>query len=160
MITQEKLKELLHYDQETGIFTWKIKACKRMFPGDIAGTLSKGYIKIYIEYKQYKAHQLAWLYVYGEYPKKSIDHINLDKTDNKISNLRIADKFQNAANRGIMKNNTSGYKGVTKHRNKWRAQINHLKKRYNIGYFDTPELASIAYENFAKQLLGDFYYKG
>ena len=159
MISQQRLQEILNYDKDTGIFTWKIKYNKRMFIGDIAGTISKGYIKIYIDYSQYKAHQLAWLYMYGEMPTNSIDHINGNNADNKLSNLRLADKFQNAANRTIMKNNTSGFKGVAKSRKKWKAQINFKNETYKLGIFDTPELASLAYEKKAKELHGDFYYK-
>lgn len=159
MITQEQLKELLDYNPDTGVFTWKVKHNKRMFAGDIAGTLCKGYIKLYINYKQYKAHQLAWLYLHGEYPIQSIDHINGINHDNRICNLRLADKFENAANRDVMKNNTSGFKGVTKSRDKWKAQINYKNIKYNLGIFETPELASIAYENKAKELHGKFYYK-
>jgi len=159
MITQEELKELLDYNPDTGIFTWKVKHNKRMFVGDVAGTLCKKYIKILIDYNQYKAHQLAWLYNYGEFPDSSIDHVNGNNSDNRICNLRLADKFENAANRGIMKNNSSGFKGVTKSRNKWRAQINYKNKKYNLGFYETPELASFAYEQKAKELHGEFYYK-
>jgi hypothetical protein len=159
MITQQKLKDILHYDQDLGTFTWKVKYNKRMFAGDVAGTLCKGYIKIYIDYVQYKAHQLAWLYIYGEMPKDSIDHINGNNADNRLCNLRLANKFENAANRTIMKNNTSGFKGVTKSRNKWKAQLNFKNIKYNLGIFDTPQLASLAYEKKAKELHGDFYYK-
>ena len=97
--------------------------------------------------------------MHGVYPNKLIDHVNGIKSDNRINNLRLADEFQSAANKSIMKNNTSGFKGVTKNRNKWRAQINYKKQTYNLGVFDTPEIASVAYENKAKELHNSFYYK-
>ena len=84
MLTQERLKELLHYDEETGLFTRKTRVASRM-KGTISGARhNKGYVQIMIDGDNYLAHRLAWFYVYGEWPKNQIDHINRIKTDNKI----------------------------------------------------------------------------
>jgi len=99
MITQDKLKEILDYNQHTGLFTWKkIKKYSNRSVGDIAGSLSLGYVVIGIDKKIYKAHRLAWLYVYGEFPKEQLDHINGNKEDNRICNLREANQSQNNFN--------------------------------------------------------------
>ena len=89
-LTQEYLKSILDYDLDTGIFTWKINKAKRTKIGDIAGWSYNGYREIEINDKKYKAHRLAWLYVYGEMPNKLIDHIDGNRSNNKISNLREA----------------------------------------------------------------------
>ena len=87
MITQSKLKELVNYDQDTGIFTWKKRTSNRIKIGDIIGNLHNcGYIEMGVNGKRYLAHRLAWLYVYGYMPKL-IDHINTNKQDNRICNL-------------------------------------------------------------------------
>jgi len=98
-LTQEKLKELLYYDQLTGVFKWKIKPRQSVNIGDIAGTiLKKGYISIAINRKRYQAHRLAWLYVYGVYPDQ-IDHQNHVRNDNRIINLTASDSYGNSRNK-------------------------------------------------------------
>ena len=86
MITQEELKELLDYNPETGLFTWNVY--NNIKNKTTAGTFNDGYIQIKIKQKIYQAHRLAWLYVYGEWPKGQIDHINGIRDDNRIENLR------------------------------------------------------------------------
>ena len=105
-----------------------------------------------------KAHRLAWFFVYGEWPQKQIDHINGNKSDNRISNLRLATASQNLSNKGITKSNTSGYKGVSFNRTKkkWMASIKVNKKSINLGYFLTPEEASEAYKAAAIKHHGEF----
>lgn len=157
MLTQEQLKLLLTYDPETGIFKWiKSKGVARS--GREAGTIKLNYIKIMIDRKGYFAHRLAWLYIYGKWPSKEIDHINRNGLDNRISNLREADASQNRQNRGMHKCNTSGYKGVSYHirRKKWRAAIGVDGGLLNLGHFDTPERAHIAYKIAAYFMYGEF----
>ena len=158
MITQEKLKELLHYDPDTGVFTWRVKTSYRVEIGQIAGTLRHGYIGISIKRKKYFAHRLAWLYVYGNFPDKDVDHINQVKSDNRISNLRLATRRQNCFNKGKNKNNTSGYKGVyfDKRLSRWTAGIFIDGKRRHLGVFDDPKKASDAYQLAAKEYVGEF----
>ena len=149
MLTQEELKVLVNYEHETGVFTWKVKRRGRNKP-NLGWFTNNGYIEICISKKRLKAHRWAWFYVYGELPKQ-IDHINGVKTDNRLCNLRAVTNKQNHENRGAQKNNTSGFKGVTSIKNKWRAQIMHNKKSFHIGLFNTPEEAHQAYKEKANE---------
>lgn len=155
MLTQERLKELLHYDEETGVFTRKEKI-GRYLKGAVSGAKhNKGYIQITIDNENYLAHRVAWMYVYGEFPKNQIDHINRIKTDNSIKNLRDVDASTNHHNIGIRSHNTSGVTGVVwdSRSKKWKAQIILKNKRYLIGTFKTVELAKIARQNKEKELM-------
>jgi hypothetical protein len=137
MITQEQLKNLLDYSPETGNFTWNV-AKKGAAKNKKAGSINKnGYITICVNYKQYYAHRLAWLYVYGDLPEH-IDHINNIRSDNRICNLREANFFQNSHNTKISKRNNSGIKGITFNKNakKWCASIMSFSKKIHIGYFE------------------------
>jgi hypothetical protein len=149
MITQSELKNKLHYDQDTGIFT-------RLNTGKKAGFLRSDYIIIGIGQKEYRAHRLAWLYVYGNMPNKFIDHINLNKSDNRISNLRECTKSENAMNVKLSVKNKSGYKGVSwsKEKCKWKValKLNGIQKHF--GYFKDLEFASLV----AKEAI-DKYHK-
>src|SRR5215472_12744419 len=94
----EKLKSILEYDPETGLFRYKQLTNPRR-RGWFSGTRAvNGYMVITIEYKQYLAHRLAWLCIYGELPKGELDHINNNRSDNRISNLRMATRGQQSAN--------------------------------------------------------------
>jgi HNH endonuclease/AP2 domain len=158
VLTQKYLKEILNYDPLTGVFTWNVNRIANKIKGQIAGTLDKdGYRQIGINSKVYKAHQLAWLYVYGYLPKE-IDHIHGIKDDNRISELREATSSQNKCNKPKRKDNTSGFKGVTWHKGakKWMTQIGINKRSYFLGYFDTPEKAALAFNKAAIELHGEF----
>lgn len=136
-LTQERLKELLTYDPDSGVFTWKETRNGFVKKGDIAGSNNgKGYIVIMIDKITYQSHRLAWLYMTGEHPKNQIDHINHRKSDNVFSNLREATNQDNQKNTSISKNNTSGIVGVIWHKRfkKWSAQIN-SGKRYHLGCY-------------------------
>jgi hypothetical protein len=147
MLTQEELQSLVYYDKDTGLFTWKVKRQGRNKPY-LGWVESKGYIEICIAQKRLKAHRWAWFYVYGELPDQ-IDHINGIKDDNRLCNLRVVTNKQNHENRGAQKNNTSGFKGVTKRGNKFIAQIMHNQKQHYLGIFDTAEQASNVYKQKA-----------
>lgn len=153
-LTADRLRDLLHYDPDTGLFIWRQSAARRIKVGSPAGTVSrKGYVKIQIDRKVYSAHRLAWLYIHGRWPEHSIDHINRVRSDNRAVNLRDATDSQNARNCGIRKTNTSGYKGVSYWRKskKWAAQIYLQGKNTLLGLFDTPEMAAEAYASAAKK---------
>lgn len=139
MLTQAELKAQLNYNQDTGIFTW-IKTNKNSFKkvGDIAGTLlSSSYINIGINKKIYIAHRLAWLYVYGYFPK-FIDHINGNPSDNRLCNLRECTHSQNMCNRKLNKNNKSGFKGIfwNSQCNKWECVLSLNNKKIYLGRFN------------------------
>lgn len=170
-ILQKRLKELLHYDPETGVFTWlrregdskAVKVFNSQYAGQVAGSIqidSTGHkqITIYFDKKAHKAHRLAWLYVYGRLPKGVIDHINGDSLDNRIVNLREADDYQSAWNKSKLSTNKSGYKGVSlkKKSGRWVAQISYRGKKMFLGYHDTPEEAYKAYCEAAIKLHGEF----
>jgi hypothetical protein len=157
MITQQELKSKFHYDQDTGIF----HRLKNGEKSKVAGSLTfYGYLQIQINYKFYQAHRLAWLYVYGETPSKCIDHIDCNKTNNKINNLRLSTHSENQKNRPKQKNNTSGYKGVCfdKRFKRWCAGATLNYKKIYLGSYSTAEEAHEAYVNFAKNNHGDFVY--
>ena len=160
MLTQEELKQILEYDPTTGDFIWKISPAKNVKIGDTAGTTVKnGYCNIKINRFTYKAHRLAWLYMYREFPDGLIDHINGVADDNRIVNLRVVSNADNSKNQKIRKTNTSGYKGVSwsKTKLKWQAQCCTDYKAVHLGYFDTPKEASEAYNNYAREHHKEFY---
>ena len=155
MLTQGRLKELLSYDPETGVFIRKIAASNRVHVGAIAGTISGGgYVYICVDGHSYRAHRLAWLYTYGTFPPDKLDHEDRNRSNNCISNLRPATQKQNCENKGHSVNNTSGFRGVSWHKatSKWSAQIKHNYNRIHLGLFDTAEDASAAYEAAANEL--------
>ena len=161
MLTQLELKELLHYCPETGIFT-RISSPRKRRIGVIktCSNNGDGYFQIFLLGNMYLAHRLAWLYTNGSWPKAQIDHINMDRIDNRLSNLREATYVENQRNRGVRRDNMSGFKGVSFHKpmEKWRAQICINSKPKYLGFFTSPELASEAYEAAAKVIHGEFYY--
>ena len=155
MLTQKRLKEMLHYNEDTGIFTRKTRVANRL-----AGTVSrakhnKGYIQIMIDGENYLAHRLAWFYVYGEWPKNQIDHINRIKTDNNIKNLRDVDNSTNQHNIGIRSHNSSGVTGVYKSSKskKWIAIIEVKNKKHCLGTYTSLEDAKFARQGFEQKLL-------
>ena len=143
-LTQARLKELLHYDADTGIFTWISQSKHSSYLiGKEAGYISKAsrkYIGITINgvCKLLLAHRLAWLYMTGEFPKNMIDHIDGNPLNNKFDNLRNANRFENQHNQKLTQRNKSGLKGVSWHKisGKWTAQICHKNKKYYLGLFD------------------------
>lgn len=154
MLTQERLKELLDYDPETGVFVWKINK-GRIKAGTPTGYRhSGGYLRIKINYVHYFAHRLAWLYMYGYWPKHEIDHINRIRNDNRINNLRAVTRQENRLNTSKSVANTSGYVGVTWHKQNryWAAQITIRGKHMHLGGFDTPEEAHLVYAKAKEEL--------
>jgi hypothetical protein len=157
-ITKKRLKELLHYDPDTGVFTWIVKTNSCVEIGDTAGCkMKKGYIYIGIDGHSYYGHRLAWLYVNGYMPDE-IDHRDNDKSNNRIDNLRVATFNQNQVNKPTPKRNTSGYKGVTKAKGgkRWQVQIGFNKVHYHLGLFDDPKDGYDAYCKKAIELHGEF----
>jgi hypothetical protein len=146
-LTQMQLHELLAYDPATGLFAWKISKNGRVKVGDRAGSKNNlDYMSIMIQKKSFKAHRLAWLYFYGCWPKNDLDHINGLRSDNRIANLREVTKKQNNENTTTRKDNASGYRGVSIHKQtgKWMARVSHHGVRIHAGLFDSKEDANFA----------------
>jgi hypothetical protein len=149
-ISVEYAREILDYNPETGELRWKwrddrAKWWNNRYAGTVAGSMStQGYIKVGIDYKHFRSHRLAWLLVYGYWPTNEIDHINGDKTDNRIANLREATSQENNRNVGLRKDNSTGITGVSwnKQCRKYMAQIQAGGKLIYIGLFDTLEAAA------------------
>ena len=156
-MNHQRLLELLDYDAVSGIFTRKISLSNRSPVGSIAGSINKGYCLICVEGKRYAAHRLAWFYIHGAWPTDLIDHDNTDGTHNAISNLRLANKSTNGANRGRNKNNTSGYKGVIEYRKgRFSSRIKVKRLGIHLGCFTDPKDAAVAYDKAAIQYFGQF----
>jgi len=154
----EELRNILYYDPETGIFLWRIKK-GRSTPGCAAGNVRPdNYCIIKIAGKKYFAHRLAWKIYTGTDPVNNIDHINGRPSDNRISNLREATASQNQHNIPAQRNNTSGVKGVSRHKlsGKWLAQICKNGKTINLGIFPTISAATVAHRAAAALLHGQF----
>lgn len=123
-LTQARLKDRVNYDPETGVMT-RIRNSGTAKAGDIMGSvMSHDYLTAGVDGRQYLIHRLAWLYVYGEWPK-NIDHINHKRDDNRIANLRAVTRTENQRNQSLRKTNASGALGVhwCARRQKWVAQI-------------------------------------
>lgn len=154
-----ELREQLHYDPETGIFTWKVsKSGPGIKPGREAGTTHvKGYRRITLCCKDYLAHHLAWLYMTGEwppYPDMVVDHINRDKADNRWSNLRLLTHGENQVNserygkaRGVQQRGP----------NSFRVRIAKGRERKHIGTFTSYDEAKAAYDAAFAKMYGGIY---
>ena len=159
MLTVERLREMLDFDPETGVFQWRRTTSNRVSVCSCAGHSGrKGYIYIRLDRRLYRAHRLAWLYQKGLWPVGQIDHINGVACDNRFINLREASHAENQRNTGIQKNSTSGLKGVSwsKKDKRWIAQITFNRKHYYLGGFKSKEEAHKAYCASAKQHFGNF----
>lgn len=157
-LTLERLRALIDYNPETGSMVWKISTSNRNPVGSEAGTIMKhGYRHISIDGKRYLAHRLAWFYFHGSWPKE-IDHIDRDRSNNKLANLRLATRSQNSMNKGTRSDNKSGVTGVTLHKGsqKWRATIHKDGKQVQVGMFETIEEAAKAYQEAANEMHGEF----
>ncbi len=149
IITQARLKELLHYDPFTGIFTWKVAKGGRAKAGSVAGCLSsisRGYIQIRIDGTRYLAHRLAFLYMLGRWPKDDVLHTDGRTTDNRWHMLGEGTRSENLKDKQIALNNTSGTTGVcwAKKEQRWRARIMVSHKEIILGYFLSKESAIAA----------------
>jgi hypothetical protein len=144
-LTQKRLKELLYYDPETGIFTRRVSR-RGVKVGSVAGAYSYGYIRITVDYVPYQAHRLAFLYMKGYFPEYEVDHINRIKDDNRWCNLRHVSRLCNSRNCKVAKNSKSGITGVYwyKLRQKWGSYITIKGKSKHLGFFKNKKEAAQA----------------
>jgi len=154
MITAEELRTIVRYEPGTGDFLW-LQGYGRRKAGELAP--KRPYVRFKFNGKMYLAHRLAWLYVYGEWPKEFLDHINGDPSDNRISNLREATPLQNCANRRIHRDNKSGLKGVCQiESGKFMASIQEAGKQRYLGVFDSAKAAHQRYFEEAIRIHGEY----
>lgn len=164
-LTPERVRELLDYDPKTGEIRHRkrlgnerlTKVWNTKYAGKTAGVLTKeGRWQITLLGRSYKGHQLAWVCHYGEWPKIEIDHENRVASDNRIKNLRLASRSQNAANKGIQANNTTGHRGIRPRFGKWHVQITVDRKYTWIGSFKTIDEAIQARDAALEKAFGEF----
>lgn len=150
--SQERLKELLDYDPETGVFTYKVRVARRVKIGDEAGYVNTvGYRIMSIDGRKYAGHRMAWIYKYGEDPiGLDIDHKDGDRTNNRIDNLRLATRSQNTTHRKKVKGIRSRCPG------KWEARIKVNGKEIQLGNFTCPWHAYAAYWDARYKYFGEF----
>ena len=160
-LSADRLRALIQYNPETGVFTWRKGGKGIAGPGAVAGGVNhsqgQGYHLIGIDRVRHRAHRLAFLYMTGRIPDE-VDHINGDRTDNRWGNLRAATRSQNNANAQIRRDNNSGVKGVSwdGKNKKWRATINSNGKQKWLGRFASRDAAADAYRQAAVDLYGEF----
>jgi hypothetical protein len=158
-LTAERLRQVLHYDPETGFFTWRERISIRIMPGNVAGALGKrGYLIVGIDGRHHYAHRLAWLYMTGSWPARQIDHEDRVRINNRWNNLRLATPAQNAHNASARRNNTSGVPGVSwdKRRGCWIAKICINRKQLYLGSFGQDIEAAKAEHRRAQAALHPF----
>ena len=170
------LRQLLIYNENTGVLIWRPRSVEAFkdggktaqhscnawnskFANKPAGCVGAGgYVFIRFDDVLYRAHRIAWKMVYGLDAPADIDHIDGDRTNNKLSNLRLATRTQNCGNRDLSVKNRSGFKGVSWYSKdkKWVAELTYEKKRVFRKYFNDPEEASKAYQEAAEKYYGEY----
>ena len=159
-ISADLVRALFTYVPTTGEFFNRLTTGTKAKQGELAGYITdNNYVEVTILSRKYKAHRLAWLYTYGTFPAALLDHIDGDRLNNALYNLREATATQNLYNTPIRSDNTSRYKVVALDRrwNKFRAYINIEGKQQSLGYYDTAEEAGSAYVSAAKELHGEYF---
>ncbi len=158
LASRKELMRQLRYVRKTGHFWWRLRGSRRTLSQPAGSFDRKGYRSIKYKNVSYREHRLAWLFVKGVWPKKDIDHVDLNKGNNRWKNLCEATGSQNKQNGTKYRTNTSGFKGVhwDREARKWRAQIRVNKAGHTVGRFATPQQAHAAYVKAAKKHFGEF----
>lgn len=159
MLTQQRALELFIYDEDTGDLRWR-HSKGRAKAGSLIRRMSEdGYWRVCVDGVDYRAHRVIFLMKEGRWPIPDTDHEDMNKTNNRWSNLREATRSNNQANKGIQSNNTSGHKGVSWHKNnkKWRAYIKVNGKQIDLGHFKSKELAIKTRQEAFEKAFPDFY---
>jgi hypothetical protein len=158
VLSHERLLHLIYYDPATGEMTWLNPPPCPVARGDRAGSVHHtGYLQVRLDGRVYQASRVAWFYVHGVWPDPyDIDHKNGDPIDNRIKNLRCATPTQNMGNRKRNFSSVTGFKGVSRSRGKFAAEIAMNGKRTWLGRFETAEAAHAAYMAEAGKLFGQF----
>lgn len=158
----ERVRQLIHYDPETGVFTRRTTA-RRWKAGMIVGIgYPDFYAAIYLDGVRILAHRVAWVYMTGEWPVDQIEHIDCDKSNTRWSNLRQSTQSENVRNCHVRRHNRSRLKGVgfrsdrAHRRKRWNSSVVLNGKKYHLGVFDCPAAAHFAYIVAADQLHGEF----
>ena len=167
-LTAEYVRACLDYCPETGVLTWRVRLWKRprinsAVAGKPAGCVNpRGYVVVSIDDVSYRAHRVAWLHYYGEWPKLHIDHIDGNTRNNAINNLREADTSHNNMNAKKSVRNTSGVKGVRYdcRRDMWEAYVSVDKKFVRLGMYESLEQAAAVRAAVATSVYGEFYKYG
>jgi len=157
-ITQSDVQRMFNYLPDTGELVWKVDQGKNKTKGKKLQSIScSGYLRVVINKKGYLAHRLVYL-LHAGYLPDIVDHVDRDKLNNRIENLRAANNLQNCRNSASRKNSTSRYLGVSKVKkyNKWVAQIMIKGKQTNLGWFTDEWEAALAYNTAAKEHFGEF----
>lgn len=157
-LTAERLREVLRYCPETGVWTWLV-ARQRIRVGNAAGSItSGGYRHIVLEKRRYLAHRLAFLYMTGAWPSDEVDHIDLDRGNDRWSNLRNCTRSQNSSNKRVRSDSITGLKGVSWNirTNKWLSRIRINGNLKDLGRYDCPAAAHFAYLIAADKHFGEF----
>lgn len=164
-LSYDLLRRLVSYDPKTGLFTRKLVGAKggSLFKPKnikIGKTDDRGYERIYINNEYFRSHRLAWFYCNGQWPNGSLDHVDRNKLNNRIDNLRVATQRDNTRNTKARLGKCVPYKGVIMRPEKgsYRAKIMKNKKQTSLGEFKTPEEAARAYDKAAKEEFGEFAY--
>ncbi len=157
MLSVEDVRKFFNYDPETGLITWRVKRSQNVRIGDLCGyARSNGYLHVGFAYGLHYAHRIAWMHFHGEEAPEYVDHIDGNRANNRIANLRAATRALNAQNvrRAYSNNKSSGLLGVywRKIERRWQAKIQLNKKSYDLGFFDTKEAAHEAYLRAKREL--------
>ncbi|WP_020184800.1 HNH endonuclease signature motif containing protein [Methylopila sp. 73B] len=160
LITIDRVRHVFSYDGATGILSWRISTTNRVRAGEAVGSLNRyGYLATTIDGNRQMVHRLIWAFVYGKWPDEFLDHINGDRSDNRLCNLREASALQNAWNCRRHADSVTGVKGINFHKGRkkpFQARIYRSGTVKSLGYFSTIDEADAAYRAADRLLSGEF----